>query len=131
MKLRLRGDWAVLTASAMLCMFLNSRVASAQDHVVPITELHRELRSAADARAGNQADIERVLSLPAAQDALRKVSVNQDQVRKAVSTLSDEELARLAVRARAAEQDVQGGLIVGILALIGLIVIIIIVLAIV
>jgi hypothetical protein len=45
--------------------------------------------------------------------------------------LSDDELARLADRARASEKDVQGGLIVGILALIGLIVVIIIVVAIV
>src|SRR5712691_9702491 len=71
--------------------------------------------------------LERVLSLPAAQDALKKASLNQDQIRKAVSTLNDEELSRLADRARAVEQDVQGGLIVGLLALIGLIVVILVV----
>jgi len=41
--------------------------------------------------------------------------------------LNDEELSRLADRARAVEQDVQGGLIVGLLALIGLIVVILVV----
>jgi hypothetical protein len=47
-------------------------------------------------------------------------------MRQAVATLNDSELARLSDRARASEKDVQGGLIVGILALIGLIVVIII-----
>ena len=46
---------------------------------------------------------------------------------RAIAQLSDDELARLATKARSAEQDVQGGLIVGLLALIGLIVVIIIV----
>ncbi len=123
----LQQHWAVLTALTVLSMFLNPRVACAQDHVVPLAEVQRALRSEAEARARNQADIERVLSLPAAQNALQKAGVNQDQVRKAVSTLNDEELARLADRARTAEQDVQGGLIVGLLALIGLIVVILIV----
>jgi hypothetical protein len=48
-------------------------------------------------------------------------------MRAAVATLSDAELARLSDRARSSEKDVEGGLIVGILALIGLIVVIIIV----
>jgi len=50
-------------------------------------------------------------------------------VKRAISQLSDQELARLADQARASEKDVQGGLIVGLLALIGLIVVIIIVVA--
>ncbi len=70
-----------------------------------------------------------MLAYPAAAQALEKSNVNQDQMRRAVATLSDDELARLADRARASEKDVQGGLIVGILALIGLIVVIIIVVA--
>ena len=52
-------------------------------------------------------------------------------MRVAVATLSDDELARLSDRTRASEKDVEGGLIVGILALIGLIVVIIVVVSIV
>ena len=52
-------------------------------------------------------------------------------MRTAVATLNDEELARLADRARASEKDVEAGIIVGILALIGLIVVIIIVVSVV
>lgn len=101
----------------------------ADDHVVPLTELHDKARSASEDRAKNIRDIERVLAYPAAAQALEKSNVNGDQMRRAVATLSDDELARLADRARASEKDVQGGFIVGILALIGLIVVIIIVVA--
>jgi CHASE3 domain sensor protein len=98
-------------------------------HVLPLTELRDKARSASEDRARNIEDIERVLSYPAAAQALGKSNVNGDQMRRAVATLSDQELTRLANQARASEKDVQGGLIVGILALIGLIVVIIIVLS--
>ena len=101
----------------------------ADDHVLPLTELRDKARSASEDRAKNIEDIERVLSYPAAAQALAKSNVNGDQVRRAVATLSDQELANLANKARTSEKDVQGGLIVGILALIGLIVVIIIVLS--
>jgi len=122
-------QWAVLLVFTVLWMCLDPRVGSAQDHIVPLAELRGELASAATVRAANLSDIERALALPAARDALEKVHVNPDQVRDAVSKLSDEELSRLADRARGAQQDVQGGLIVGLLALIGLVVVIIIVVA--
>lgn len=128
MKLSLQKSGAVLlSAISVWCMLLSPRSVVAQDHVVPLSELETNLRSAGEVRAKNIADIERVLSLPAAQKELAKANVNQQQVRKAVSLLNDQELSRLADRARAAEQDVQGGFIVGLLALIGLIVVIIIV----
>ncbi len=99
----------------------------AQGHLVPLDELHKKLESKAEERARNAADVERVLTYPAAAEALKKYNVNGDQMRAAVATLSDAELAHFAERARAAEKDVQGGLIVGLLALIGLIVVIIVV----
>ena len=129
MILRSQKRWAVSLVFTVLWMCLDPRVGYAQDHIVPLAELHGELASAAAARAANLSDIERALSLPAARDALEKAHVDQDQVRVAVSKLSDEELSRLADRARGVEQDVQGGLIVGLLAVIGLIVVIIIVVA--
>jgi hypothetical protein len=101
----------------------------ADDHVLPLTELHEKARSAGENRSKNIGDIERVLSYPAAAEALAKSNVNGDQMRRAVATLSDDELARLADRARTSEKDVQGGFIVGILALIGLIVVVIVVVA--
>jgi hypothetical protein len=121
-----RQCWSMLISFAVWqCSFAASAMGS--EHLVPLRELHNRLQSAAEARGRNIADIERVLSYPAAAEALKKSNVSADQVRTAVATLSDAELARFADRARASEKDVQGGLIVGILALIGLIVVIIIV----
>lgn len=101
--------------------------ACAQEHVVPLNELQNKAAESGEARSRNMQDIERILAYPAAADALAKANVKPDQVHKAVATLDNAELARLADRARASEKDVQGGLIVGILALIGLIVVIIVV----
>jgi hypothetical protein len=116
-----------LIASVAFLALGVSQLATAQEHLVPLNELHQKARSANDDRVKNIDDIERVLAYPAASKALSKANVNQAQVHEAVATLDNEELARLADHARAAEKDVQGGLIVGILALIGLIVVIIVV----
>jgi hypothetical protein len=105
--------------------------ASAQEHIVPLKELQGQVQSAAKDRAKNLEDIQRVLSYPAAAAALKKSNVSLEQMRVAVATLSDDELARLSDRARASEKDVEGGLIVGLLALIGLIVVIIVVVSVV
>jgi hypothetical protein len=126
-----KESWSIVLAFTVFTFTVLPQNAAAQDHVVPLPELQGNLSSAAEARAKNIADIERVLSYPAPAEALKKYTVNEEQMRRAVASLSDEELVRLADRARASEKDVQGGIIVGILALIGLIVVIIIVLAIV
>jgi hypothetical protein len=124
MRLSRVGSFAVATLTLCLPGFLR-----ADDHIVPLNEIHQQARSSGEARAKDIQDIERVLSYPAATEALQKSHVNQDQMRKAVATLDDSELARLAAQARSSENDVRGGLIVGILALIGLIVVIIVVVA--
>lgn len=105
--------------------------AAAEPHVVQLAELQQRLQSSQTARAQNLKDLDRVLSLPQAQEALGKARVNPNHVRAAIASLSDQELDRLAQKARAAEQDVKGGIITGLLALIGLVVVILVVVAIV
>src|SRR5437867_8128929 len=122
-----RDSLSVLVAFAVTLVTVVPEKAMAEEHVVPLIELQGKVRSAAEERARNIGDIQRVLSYPPAAKALQKSNVDQEHMRAAVSMLSDAELARLADRARASEKDVQGGLIVGILALIGLIVVIVIV----
>ena len=129
MKLHLRGELAKLMAlTTTWAMFIAPTMTYAQDHVVPLAEVERAMRSKSEARARSIEDIDRVMSLPVAVKELQRVNVTQSQVHAAVSKLNDEELARLAQRARGAEQEVQGGIIVGLLALIGLIVVIVIIL---
>src|SRR5262249_11736432 len=105
--------WAQASVLLTLWVFTDPRIGAAQDHVVPIAELHGQLQGAAQTRANNLADVERVLSLPQAQELMAKANLNPDQVHRAVATLDERELARLATQARAAELDVQGGIIVG------------------
>ncbi|MEX2302503.1 MAG: hypothetical protein WD733_16290 [Bryobacterales bacterium] len=104
---------------------------AAETHVIDLSELQHDLKSSQQARVNNLADIERVLSLPATQDALAKAHLTAERATTAIAELDDTELSRLADRAREAEQDVEGGFIVGLLALIGLVVVILIVLAVV
>jgi hypothetical protein len=109
----------------------SAQPVGAQEHVLPLKDLQGQLRTSANERTKNLEDIQRVLSYPAAVAALNKSNVNPEQMRAAVATLDDAELARLSDRARASEKDVEGGILVGILALIGLIVVILIVIAVV
>src|SRR5690242_5813878 len=91
--------WAVLTAYSVFFMAAVPQHAAAQQHVVPLSELYGSVRSAGEIRARNAADIQRVLSLPAARDALQKASLDEGRVQLAMSVLSDQELSRLAERA--------------------------------
>jgi hypothetical protein len=118
-----------LSGTMALLVFTSFSIsqAAAHEHIVSLSELQGRVRSAAQGRARNLEDTQRVLSYPAAAAALKRANVRPEQMRAAVATLSDEELARLSERARASEKDVEGGLIFGILALIGLIVVIVIV----
>jgi hypothetical protein len=100
---------------------------AAQERILPSTQLHQELQRTSQARQSNLDVIQRVLSTAAAQDLLKQAKLDPGHVQKAVSQLNDAELAKLAQQARSAEDDLAGGLIVGLLALIGLIVVIIIV----
>lgn len=122
---------------AFLCAWLTmlthfgQTALRAQNHVIPLWELQSELETNAQRQARDRADITRVLSLPAARGFLDKSKISPTQVQTVVAMLSPEELSRMATQARLVERDVQGGFIVGILALIGLIAVILIVVAVV
>lgn len=127
----LQKQIAVLGVMLIFTTFVNPRAGAAREHVVPLREIQRQVEARSEAVARDRADIERVLALPAARDTLRKSNIASEQVHTAVAMLSPEELSRFAAQARLVEKDVEGGIIVGILALIGLVVVILIVLAVV
>lgn len=124
-------QWLSVAMAVVVFTVFSTPQAAAHEHIVPLKELQSQFSSAASERAKNVEDIQRVLSYPAAATALKKANVNPEQMRAAVATLTDEELTRLSARARASEKDVEGGLIVGLLALIGLVVVIIVVVSVV
>lgn len=125
MKLYPQQSLAMITVLAVFSYTTLPEPAAAADaHVVNLSEIRGEMKLSASQRTKNLEDIERVLSLPAAQDSISKARLSKARIRAAIADLNDQELSRLANRARVAEQDVQGGIVVGLLALIGLIVVI-------
>ncbi|HWB96041.1 MAG TPA: hypothetical protein VG672_05050 [Bryobacteraceae bacterium] len=82
---------------------------SAQSHIVSPTELQSAVAAAAQARQKNAETVVSLFSTPAAEKALRSTRLDVNQVKTAVSSLSDEELARFAARAEKAQADLVAG----------------------
>lgn len=85
--------------------------ASAQTHVVNPAELQKQVVSSNQARQHNQEQVSQFFSSPLAQKALREAHIDATQVKAAVSTLSDEELAKIAARTEKAQKDFAAGAI--------------------
>jgi hypothetical protein len=116
---------------AFVAMLAASSRLSAQTHVVSSAELRQEALDATRARATNLQKVSEFLALPNVDRALRSAHVDLNQVKSAVVTLSDQELAQLASRAEKAQLDFAAGtlsdrdlliIVVGIAALILIIV---------
>ena len=108
-----------------------SLMAQAAEHVVSPSDLQSQLVSAAQARQHNLDTVRQFVSSDRAQKALRSAHMNPEQVKTAVSVLSDAELAQLASRAEKAQANFAAGnlndrdLIIIILAIAALILIIV------
>jgi hypothetical protein len=115
-------------AFAVPCAF----AASAPQQLVTPGQLQQSAVNASQARQRNIQELRQFLSMPQAKKAFQQAGVNPDQVKKAVSGLSDQELAQLSARAQKAQRDFAAGaisneeLIIIILGVILLIVIIIV-----
>jgi len=98
--------------SAALLVATSLPLASglAQDaHVVPLSELHANVVAAGQRRQENLSRLERFFTGESAEKALQAAHLNGKQVRNAIATLNDEELARLAARAEKANSDFAAG----------------------
>jgi Flp pilus assembly protein TadB len=115
------------------CLLLTLCAASilAQTHVVSPSDIHKELVNAAQTRQQNVQKTRRLFSSDETRKALESAQISPEKVDAAISTLSDEELARFASRADRLDQDFAAGrlsnrdlliIIVGIAALILIIV---------
>jgi hypothetical protein len=82
---------------------------AAENHVVPLTELHRQMVSASEARQTRLAGVRKFFSQEPVQKALSTVKMDSEQVKQAVALLSDDELARLAARTDKAQADLAAG----------------------
>lgn len=104
-----------LSLAALLSLFSLvpgfSPAAHAQDHLVTPQALQQQAQAATATRQRNIQALTRFLSTPVASQAMQSAKVDPVQVRNAIPTLSNQDLARLASRANQAQQDFSAGLI--------------------
>lgn len=128
----LRG--LIPAALAVLLAFppQNMFAQAPQDHLVTSQSLEQQVQSASHTRQHNIETINNMLSTPIAERAMRDAHYDPIQVRTAVPTLSDQELANLATRAADVQQKISGGVLgFGVITLLVIAVVILIVVAIV
>ena len=98
-------------ASALVAALVTpqSLVAEVSDHVVSPTTLQKAAVGASQQREQNLETLKTFLSSDKAKQALESAKMDPEQVNKAISGLSDDELAQLAQRAQKAQKDFAAG----------------------
>lgn len=81
----------------------------AQNHVVSPAEMKKAAVAATTTRQHNLETVTQFVTSPQAEKALQSAHINPNQVKTAVSALSDEEVAQLASRVDKAQSDFAAG----------------------
>ncbi len=107
----LRQSSRVAIAFVLAAVFAlpQNLLAEAATHVVSPSELQQAAVKASTARQQNLDQVQQFFSSEKAQEALKSAHVNPEQVKNAVSTLDDAELAQLASRVHRAQADFAAG----------------------
>lgn len=103
--------WRFVRAAIACCLvaiFSVPRSWAAEQLVSP-AELQKAALAVTQARQHNIDTIQQFLSSDRAQKALKTAHVNLQQVKNAIPSLSDQELAQLAARASKAQADFAAG----------------------
>jgi hypothetical protein len=128
----LRGIVPAALSLVLICPSASFAQTAAPDHLVSPQALEQQVQSASQSREQNIQTVTGFLSTPIAEHAMRDAHYDPVQVRTAIPTLSNQELANLASRASDAQQKFAAGYIgQGLLTLIIVCVVIIIIVAIV
>jgi hypothetical protein len=101
----------VATAFVLAAVFAlpQKLVAEGAAHVVSPADLQRAAVQASNLRQQNVEQVRQFFSSEKAEKALRSAHMNPEQVKNAVSTLDDAELAQLAQRTQKAQADFAAG----------------------
>src|SRR5690242_15995370 len=98
-----------LLASVLVLFFAFPSKLAAQAHVISPADLQKETIAATQARQRKLQAVRQLFSSQKAEEALRSAHMDPAQVKTAVSTLSDQELAQLASRSTKAQVDFAAG----------------------
>jgi hypothetical protein len=111
MHLGLKQFARAVTACVLVTIFAipHSLFAQATEHVVSSAELNKAVVDASRARQQNLDTLRAFFSSEKAQQALKSIHANPEQVKNAVASLSDAELSRLASRVQTAQADFAAG----------------------
>jgi hypothetical protein len=100
-----------MTACVLATVFTipQNLLAQAAEHVVSSSELQKAAADASRARQQNLDTLKQFFASERAQRALKAAHTDPEQVKKAVASLSDAELAQLASRVQKAQSDFAAG----------------------
>lgn len=107
MSLKLRAG--LFVSCLLIISFAVPPSLRAQQHVVSPTDIHKELVNTTDRRIQDRRKVNDLFSSEDAERALRGAGMDPGQVRTAVATLSDAELAQLAARSDRLQADFAAG----------------------
>jgi hypothetical protein len=101
----------VLTACVLVTIFFVPKdlLGQTAQHVVSPSEMQKAVMDASQVRQKNLDTLRAFFSSERAQHALKAAHTDPEQVKKAVASLSDAELAQLASRAQTAQADFAAG----------------------
>jgi hypothetical protein len=101
----------VATAFVLAAVFAlpQNLLAEGTAHIVSPSELQQAAVQASTVRQQNAEQVRQFFSSERAEKALRSAHMNPEQVKNAVSTLDDAELAQLASRTQKAQADFAAG----------------------
>jgi hypothetical protein len=105
----LRQSARAVTACILSIIFAVPQSLLAQTHLVSPSDLQKAALTATQARQQNLRAVKQFFSSEMAQRALKSAHMDTEQVKTAVSTLSDAELAQMASRADKAQADFTAG----------------------
>ncbi len=103
--------WRFVRAAAACCLMVTFSVPRswAAQQLVSSEELQKATLAVTQARRQNIDTIQQFLLSDTAQKALKTAHINPQQVKEAVPSLSDQELAQLASRASKTQADFAAG----------------------
>lgn len=99
----------VLVSCFLIAIFGVPPSLLAQAHLVTPSDLHNAVAETSQSRQQNIEKVKAFFSSQAAEKSLRSARMNPEQVKNAVATLSDAELAQLALRVDKAHHDLAAG----------------------
>ena len=106
------GKWCGRALAVILlpCFAAMPARMQAQDkHVVSSQELSKDAARPAESRGANEAALRQLFSSEQAQQALKSANIDYSKMDKAVGQLSDEDVAKLAVRSQQIHDNFAAG----------------------